>query len=235
MFNTIYNYLFSNYISKEEQEIQWILQNPQHIHFILNSKLYFLTTVFPQFQHILELNKTIIEQSKERFVCKSFVLKEKCKFGLKCMFLHTKDINVIKLTPCKFLDNCRRTNCPYGHEEFPDNSINDNCCNICLSDIYKMNKRFGLLLECDHKFCVQCLRQHRQNIQSYPDQKQRLSCPTCRVFSNNYFSSKVFLSGTKKKKEYQEYIYRCSKIPCKFSNTYVCPRSWNCHFKHIDS
>ncbi len=232
MFYTICCYLFPvNILTEEQKELGWILEHPELVSKNIQTKTHYLYEVLPDLIHRINMENQIMVQAKNRQVCKAFVTRHGCRFGKNCMFLHTLDAEIIKQTPCKFMTNCHKPNCMFGHTVIEDN-INDNTCQICLSDIYKTNKRFGLLLSCEHKFCVECIRKHR----SYPtrNERERMACPTCRTHSKNYFASKVFLSGKTKEKEYDEFLIRCSKKKCRYITAgIVCPNSYNCHFKHF--
>jgi hypothetical protein len=231
MFITIYNYIYPMIqMNEEDKQVKWELENPKFVSNQIKLKIYFISKVMYQLEHINVMKTEIKEQTQHRSVCKNYVLTSNCRYGKNCMYLHTIDPEIIKLTPCKYLANCNIRGCQFGHIAYPDDEQNDNCCNICLSDIYKTNKRFGLLIGCDHKFCVQCIKTHR----SFPDtpRDSRMACPTCRQYSNNFFSSKVFLSGEKKIKEYIEYEKRCSKKKCRYGALNLCPHGDVCHFKH---
>lgn len=114
-----------------------------------------------------------------------------------CMYLHTRDPDIIRKTPCVSGNSCRKSSCLYNHNvvgEYED--INDECCGICYENIYKTNKKFGLLIACSHVFCSTCIRTYRSS-----NNRNRLQCPICRVNSYNYFISNVFIKSIQKKKK----------------------------------
>lgn len=64
-----------------------------------------------------------------------FFLQGECKFGAKCKKKHPKvDEEMLKIP-----------------EDFD--------CGICMSKVKANNKTFGLLPNCEHIFCLDCIRQ----------------------------------------------------------------------------
>jgi hypothetical protein len=183
----------------------------------------------------LKIKKIKKKEIKKREVCRSFVLFKRCKFPTSCMFLHTADPEIIKTTICKFRMECRKINCPFGHanqihiqdERNDVNLISDDNCGICWENIYTSKKRFGLLSCCDHKFCISCIRKHRQNVQL--PKLNRNGCPVCRVTSFGYCSSKFFLTGIAKKNEFKKCEKNRANISCRDGSDCFRP---GCGFKH---
>ncbi len=169
------------------------------------------------------------KETEKREVCRSFVLFKRCNFSNNCMFLHTKDPEIIKLTICKFGVECRKVGCVFGHEsQIEDNIISDDNCGICWENIYTSKKIFGLLSCCEHKFCISCIRKHRQNTDL--PKKNRNACPLCRVASYGYCSSKIFLTGNAKKNEFIKSEKNRAKVLCRDGINCV---NRMCGFKHI--
>jgi hypothetical protein len=108
-----------------------------------------------------------------------------------------------------------------------ENNVSDDNCGICWENIYTYKKRFGLLSNCDHKFCIACIRKHRQNIQL--PKINRNKCPLCRVPSFGYCSSKFFLTGVNKQNEFDKSSQNRAKIMCR--NGFDCRKQY-CGFKH---
>ncbi|CAG8518464.1 703_t:CDS:2 [Paraglomus occultum] len=106
-------------------------------------------------------------------------------------------------------------------------------CGICYERVLsKPDARFGLL-NCDHAFCLSCIRQWRSN-NTMNNQVIR-SCPVCRV--NTYFvtPSMCWISEREEKKRVvEEYKRKCSTIPCKHFNygNGQCPFGTSCFYAH---
>ena len=194
-------------------------------------KIWFSINVLKELDNTIRFIEIKKKEVKKREVCRMYVSFGYCKFKSNCMFLHTKDYDIIKLTICKFKSNCHNRECKFGHidqiENQENNSISDDICGICWDNIYTSNKRFGILSNCEHKFCIYCIRKHKQNYELPVG--NRNSCPICRITSYGYIASKFFLTGKEKKYEFN----RCEKkrltIQCRDKN---CTKLL-CGFKHI--
>jgi hypothetical protein len=198
-------------------------------------KIWFSTIIMKDLIEKTQLNELKKKESKKREVCRSFVLFKQCRFPTNCMFLHTTDPEIIKTTICKFRMDCRKLNCQFGHarqihiqeDRDGENLISDDNCGICWENIYTSKKRFGLLVSCDHKFCIDCIRKHRQNTQL--PKINRNACPVCRVESFGYCSSKFFLIGSAKENEFEKCKKSRAKIICRDGLECFKPC---CGFKH---
>lgn len=69
-----------------------------------------------------------------------------------------------------FCQNMRNGKCTIGdsctkfhpvEEMEDDDPENEQKCNICLEGIKSRGRRFGLLDQCDHAFCLECIREWR--------------------------------------------------------------------------
>jgi len=128
-----------------------------------------------------------------------YILAGNCRYGDRCHYLHGM--------PCP---SCFKLVLhPYQTEEEHQKHILDcmnkqvqvapegtqlpeeiTCC-ICLEKVLSKNDaRFGLL-NCEHAFCLQCIRQWRSN-NSLDNQVVR-SCPICRVISHFITPSAVWI------------------------------------------
>ena len=196
------------------------------------NKIWFSLAIMKELKEKTRLDKLKKKEVKKREVCRMFVLTGRCKYLANCMFLHTKDPETIRMTICKFGNDCRKIHCQFGHEIPVDNqneetNISDDNCGICWENIYTSKKRFGLLTDCDHKFCIACIRKHRQNVQL--PKSNRNKCPLCRVASFGYCSSKFFLTGIDKQNEFDKCVKNRAKVMCRDGTN--CTKSF-CGFKH---
>lgn len=89
-------------------------------------------------------------------------------------------------------------------------------------------------LDCDHAFCLTCLREWRGTLNM--DSAATHSCPLCRTVT--YFvtpSSEWVTSGPYKTSVIQGYRDRLSKMPCKYfsEGRGTCPFGTSCFYAHI--
>ena len=119
-------------------------------------------------------------------------------------------------------------------------------CGICLEDIVRSGKRFGLLSGCSHCFCIDCLPTWRRtspsscdnnnnnnnnvndmNVDSTDDMasfnnhhhhhhENARSCPQCRKKSDFTVPSSKFCLGNEKQKVIGNYKQQFSQSPCKY-------------------
>ncbi|CAB1098491.1 unnamed protein product [Ectocarpus sp. CCAP 1310/34] len=125
-----------------------------------------------------------------------------------------------------------------GEESLADST--EDTCGICLENIPAKGKRFGLL-NCDHVYCLECLRTWRKS--KGPQKDISRTCPECRKVSFFLVPSKEHLKGKAKLKAIQAYKQGLSKLPCKYhkpgnasggGTTTVCPFGSRCFYAHLD-
>lgn len=110
-------------------------------------------------------------------------------------------------------------------------------CNICYEKILANGKRFGILTDCNHAFCLECIRKWRGKYMKNVDKELFRLCPTCRVES--YFvipSCEYVEEGAEKDKLIDEYKTSLRDIPCKYfdKGQGVCPFGNSCFYAHLD-
>ncbi|XP_027340271.1 E3 ubiquitin-protein ligase makorin-like [Abrus precatorius] len=117
-------------------------------------------------------------------------------------------------------------------------------CNVCLERVLSKPKpsdcKFGLLPECDHSFCLSCIRNWRN---SAPTSGMDINntantvrtCPVCRKLSYFVIPSGIWYSTKEEKQEIiDNYKANCKLIDCKhfdFRNG-NCPFGASCFYKH---
>ncbi|CAJ1958823.1 unnamed protein product [Sphenostylis stenocarpa] len=120
-------------------------------------------------------------------------------------------------------------------------------CNVCLELVLSKPKpsdcKFGLLPECDHAFCLSCIRNWRN---SAPTSEMDISdngtantvrtCPVCRKLSYFVIPSGIWYSTKEEKQEIiDNYKANCKLIDCKhfdYGNG-NCPFGASCFYKLI--
>uniref|UniRef100_A0A5B7BPJ2 Putative zinc finger CCCH domain-containing protein 69 isoform X1 n=1 Tax=Davidia involucrata TaxID=16924 RepID=A0A5B7BPJ2_DAVIN len=114
-------------------------------------------------------------------------------------------------------------------------------CSVCLERVLSKptasERKFGLLSECDHPFCISCIRNWRSSSPSSGmDVNSALrSCPICRKLSYFVIPSVIWYSTKEEKHEIiDSYKAKLSSIDCKhfdFGNG-TCPFGTSCFYKH---
>lgn len=112
-------------------------------------------------------------------------------------------------------------------------------CSIC----FEIPASYGLLEQCDHPFCLSCIRSWRQDGErdaSLIASGATKTCPTCRQRSNYIIpSSHFFITGAGKEATVQRYREILAAKPCKFFEESKnlatgprCPFGDECHYRH---
>ncbi|CAG8621386.1 3984_t:CDS:2 [Funneliformis caledonium] len=133
---------------------------------------------------------------------------------------------------CMFGESC------WNRHEKPENDTNiekEYTCAIC----YETPKMFGLLVQCDHIFCRNCIQEWRKtsNVSSpFQDVDTTKTCPVCRKNSPYIVPSPRFAkSGTQKDQIISTYKEKISRIPCKyFEESRTCPFADACFYQHAN-
>ncbi|XP_020599456.1 E3 ubiquitin-protein ligase makorin isoform X2 [Phalaenopsis equestris] len=108
-------------------------------------------------------------------------------------------------------------------------------CSVCLDRVLS-ERKFGLLSECDHPFCISCIRNWRSNCPSIGmDVNSTLrACPMCRKLSYFVIPSVIWYSTSEEKQEIVEnYKAKLKTIDCKYFDfgNGTCPFGTSCFYK----
>ncbi|CAL9748095.1 unnamed protein product [Musa acuminata subsp. burmannicoides] len=114
-------------------------------------------------------------------------------------------------------------------------------CSVCLERVLSKptaaERKFGVLSECDHPFCISCIRNWRSNSPaSGMDVNSALrACPICRQLSYFVIPSVIWYS-TKEEKQaiIDSYKTKLKSIDCKYFDfgNGTCPFGTSCFYKH---
>jgi len=109
-------------------------------------------------------------------------------------------------------------------------------CGICLEVVMQKPKRFGLLSDCDHPFCLDCIKVWRN--QAAKDitnpSTQVKTCPICRVESLFVIPSFIYCTGAMKATMMEKYKLSLKEKPCRyFRQSQECPFGGDCFYAHI--
>ncbi|CAN0449959.1 unnamed protein product, partial [Ascophyllum nodosum] len=182
-------------------------------------------------------------------VCPFFQQRGSCRYGNSCKFLHHIPTAGVAESGAREQEESvgelrsggsRRTIARAGvassapNQTSASSSDSGECCGICLENIPASGKRFGLL-NCDHAYCLECLRTWRKS--EGPQKDISRTCPECRKVSFFLVPSKEHLKGRAKLKAIQAYKKGLSKFPCKYhkaDRSAVCPFGVRCFYAHLD-
>ncbi|XP_055527160.1 probable E3 ubiquitin-protein ligase makorin-1 [Wyeomyia smithii] len=112
----------------------------------------------------------------------------------------------------------------------------DKICGICLEVILEKpgrEQRFGILPNCNHIFCLECIRTWRK-AKNFENKIKR-GCPTCRISSDFVCPSIVWVEGREEKdKLINDYKKACNTTHCKHfkQGSGKCPFGNKCFYKH---
>lgn len=125
------------------------------------------------------------------------------------------------------------TQCAYSHQGVKASKEADVECGVCLENPKAKGSRFGMLENCDHVFCLQCIRAWRK--QHEQDKQNLRMCPLCRNESGFVVPCDRLISDPDEKAaEIASYKEEMSKIPCKLfdAGNGTCPFGASCFYEH---
>ena len=104
-------------------------------------------------------------------------------------------------------------------------------CGICMEEIFG-RKKFGILPECEHCFCLDCVVEWR-GAKEHFDKNVR-ACPLCRTVSYFVVPSRYFYEKDEDKANFiRNYKELLSQKPCRnFKSTGYCAMGPACFFRH---
>jgi len=112
----------------------------------------------------------------------------------------------------------------------------DTECGICFESIRARGQRFGILENCDHAFCLECIRSWRKQ-KEQQDRRNLRMCPVCRNESFFVVPCDRLISDSKEKaREIAIYKSQMSATPCQafdYGNG-SCPFGTSCFYAHLN-
>lgn len=111
-------------------------------------------------------------------------------------------------------------------------------CGICYERPVASRRKFGLLQNCDHAFCLSCIREWRgaESVGTFGREAVRV-CPVCRTESFLVIPSATYESDKAVRDDLLErYKQKLSSIPCKHFDygRGECPFGGSCMYAHMD-
>nr|XP_016472469.1 PREDICTED: zinc finger CCCH domain-containing protein 69-like [Nicotiana tabacum] len=113
-------------------------------------------------------------------------------------------------------------------------------CSVCLECVLSKSmvaeRKFGILSECDHPFCISCIRNWRGSSSSGMDVNSALrACPICRKLSYFIIPSVIwYFTKEEKEKIVDSYKTKLRFIDCKHFDfgSGTCPFGTSCFYRH---
>ncbi|KAM6301949.1 E3 ubiquitin-protein ligase makorin-1 isoform 2-T2 [Podargus strigoides] len=183
------------------------------------------------------LQEMVIEEEYEKQEVDVEIKKElcpyaavgECRYGENCVYIHGDVCDMCGLQVLHPIDAAQRSqhikSCIEAHEKdmelsFAVQRSKDMVCGICMEVVYEKanpsERRFGILSNCSHTYCLKCIRKWRSAKQF--ESKIIKSCPECRITSNFVIPSEYWVEEKEEKQKliqkYKEAM-RCyaDKIP----------------------
>ncbi|XP_033879838.2 E3 ubiquitin-protein ligase makorin-2-like [Acipenser ruthenus] len=169
-----------------------------------------------------------------------------CHFGSSCAYLHGEVCEICTLQVLHPFDleqrKAHEKMCMVAFEldmekafavQFSQNKV----CTICMEVVYEKaspsERRFGILSNCNHTYCLPCIRQWRCAKQF--ENKIIKSCPECRVVSEFVIPSVYWVEDQEEKNRLiEEFKTGVSKKACKYfdQGRGTCPFGGKCFYMH---
>ncbi|NXS97212.1 MKRN1 ligase, partial [Jacana jacana] len=200
------------------------------------------------------LEEMVIEEEYEKQQVDVEIKKElcpyaavgECRYGENCVYIHGDVCDMCGLQVLHPIDAAQRSehikSCIEAHEKdmelsFAVQRSKDMVCGICMEVVYEKanpsERRFGILSNCNHTYCLKCIRKWRSAKQF--ESKIIKSCPECRITSNFVIPSEYWVEEKEEKQKLiQKYKEAMSNKPCRYfdEGRGSCPFGGNCFYKH---
>ncbi|XP_071187631.1 probable E3 ubiquitin-protein ligase makorin-1 [Salvelinus alpinus] len=196
---------------------------------------------------LLEQEKDPAVDNKElrKTLCPYAAMGE-CRYGLNCAYLHGDVCDMCGLQVLHPSNDAQRSEhtkaCIEAHEKdmelsFAIQRSKDMQCGVCMEVVFdKANpseRRFGILSNCCHCYCLKCIRKWR-SAKTF-ESKIIKSCPECRITSNFVIPSEYWVEDKEdKQKLIQKYKDGMGTKACRYfdQGRGTCPFGSNCFYKH---
>lgn len=169
-----------------------------------------------------------------------------CQFGDRCLYLHGQMCEICGLQVLHPFDPEQRKMhekmCMAAFENemekaFAFQASQDKVCSICMEVVYEKpsasERRFGILSNCNHTYCLSCIRQWR-GVKQFENPIIK-SCPECRVISEFVIPSEYWVEDQTKKNELiKAFKQGVGRKACKYfeQGKGTCPFGGKCLYLH---
>lgn len=196
-------------------------------------------------------NKDLQQQQHENtsddsttIICPFLIKSGFCRYET-CAYVHGELCEMCGRFCLDPLDNEQKKKhekeCIAAHEKemeiaFSIQRSKEKTCGICFDVVWEKvgkEQRFGILPNCNHCFCLECIRTWRQAKQF--DNKIIRACPECRVCSDFVCPSSFWVdSKDEKDKLILKYKNALSEKDCKYfkKGSGTCPFGNKCFYRH---
>ena len=126
-----------------------------------------------------------------------------------------------------------RTRNPWNFDHIEPPEFSE--CGICFENVKRRGERFGMLENCDHAFCLSCIRGWRREREQ--DKQNLRLCPVCRNESFYVIpSDTIILDADEKQKIIDQYKDEMGRIPCKLFDygRGTCAFGSSCFYAHLN-
>ncbi|XP_063796852.1 E3 ubiquitin-protein ligase makorin-2 isoform X2 [Pseudophryne corroboree] len=170
-----------------------------------------------------------------------------CNYGESCVYLHGDLCEICNLQVLHPYDQEQRKSheklCMASFElemekAFAFQASQDKICSVCMEVVYEKSspseRRFGILSNCNHTYCLNCIRQWRCAKQF--ENPVIKSCPECRVISEFVIPSVYWVEEQSKKDDLIEAFKQgMGKKACKYfdQGRGTCPFGGKCLYLHM--
>jgi len=177
-----------------------------------------------------------------------FSLMEECRYGENCAYVHGLICDMCNQPILHPSHEAQRRHhqkmCMQQHEAEMEQAFavaksKERTCGICMEIVMekmpKTEARFGIMPNCNHCFCLTCLRKWRQAKQF--ENKIIRACPECRQTSDYICPSKYWMdTAEEKEKLFEDYRANLLKKECKYFNKGQgeCPFGNKCFYRHAN-
>lgn len=198
--------------------------------------------------YVKYLNMKKNESEVNKQLCPYYEKCLSCPYESSCDFIHGNTCEICNMACLNPFDEIQceqhRVDCmnvmeKEMEEAFAVQRSSDKPCGICMEVVWEKenvtagDKRFGILENCNHVFCLPCIRKWRSS-KSY-ENKVCKACPECRVKSDFVTPNKFWPEDESDKKQIiQDYKLKLGQTQCKYfkQGDGECPFGSKCFYLH---
>jgi len=176
-------------------------------------------------------------------LCRFHMVGE-CRYGDRCRYVHgyhCSECGENAVHPTDELEAVAHVErCRMKQEEKKRLKLSGTTeCGICYEKPVEQKRKFGLLQNCEHAFCLPCIREWRgaESAWNFGREAVRV-CPICRTESFLVIPSDTYERDSNMKAELLgKYKNKLASIPCKHFNlgNGECPFGASCMYAHTDA
>jgi E3 ubiquitin-protein ligase makorin len=189
------------------------------------------------------LHQPVTDARRNEMLC-PFAMAGHCRYGDTCRYLHglacpscSKHVLHPYHTPTEHdehISQCLARQAVITKQRHKANQV---ACGICHERVAaKSDSRFGLL-NCEHAFCLSCIRHYRQTSTTSQHEEAHRTCPLCGTMAHFITPTPIWpVDLVERQQLVEEYRRKLSTIPCKhfdYGDKY-CPFGESCFYAHTD-